>query len=53
MNDNKKKSNVIIVAAGIGSRAGGQLPKQYQEINGTPILALTTNKFLTMFEIKI
>ena len=52
MNDNTKKSNVIIVAAGIGSRAGGQLPKQYQEIDGTPILALTTNKFLTMFEIK-
>ena len=52
MNDNTKKSNVIIVAAGIGSRVGGQLPKQYQEINGTPILALTTNKFLTMFEIK-
>ncbi len=52
MNNNTKKSNVIIVAAGTGSRVGGPLPKQYQEINGTPILALTTNKFLTMSEIQ-
>ena len=52
MIDNIKKSNVIIVAAGTGSRVGGPLPKQYQEINGTPILAITTNRFLTMPEIQ-
>ena len=52
MIDNTKKSNVIIVAAGTGSRVGGPLPKQYQEINGTPILAITTNRFLTMPEIQ-
>ena len=51
MTDNKKKSNVIIVAAGKGTRVGGPLPKQYQEINGTPILALTINRFVTMSEI--
>ena len=52
MINNTKKSNVIIVAAGTGSRVGGPLPKQYQEINGTPILAITTNRFLTMPEIQ-
>ena len=52
MIDNTKKSNVIIVAAGTGSRVGGPLPKQYQEINGIPILAITTNRFLTMPEIQ-
>jgi 2-C-methyl-D-erythritol 4-phosphate cytidylyltransferase/2-C-methyl-D-erythritol 2,4-cyclodiphosphate synthase len=36
----------------LGSRVGGPLPKQYQEINGTPILAITTNRFLTMPEIQ-
>ena len=52
MTDNNKKSNVIIVAAGKGTRVGGPLPKQYQEINGTPILALTINRFITMSEIQ-
>ena len=28
----------LIVAAGTGSRAGGELPKQYQRIGGTPML---------------
>ena len=52
MTDNDKKSNVIIVAAGKGNRVGGPLPKQYQEINGIPILALTINRFITMSEIQ-
>ncbi len=52
MTDNHKKSNVIIVAAGKGSRVGGPLPKQYQEINGITILALTINRFITMSEIQ-
>jgi 2-C-methyl-D-erythritol 4-phosphate cytidylyltransferase/2-C-methyl-D-erythritol 2,4-cyclodiphosphate synthase len=52
MINNTKKSNVIIVAAGTGSRVGGPLPKQYQQINGMPILAITTNRFLTMPEIQ-
>lgn len=33
----------IIVAAGRGTRAGGDLPKQWQEIAGRPILAHTIN----------
>ena len=52
MTENNNKSNVIIVAAGKGSRVGGPLPKQYQEINGIPILALTINRFITMSEIQ-
>ena len=31
----------IIVAAGRGSRAGGDVPKQYQEIGGEPVLQHT------------
>jgi 2-C-methyl-D-erythritol 4-phosphate cytidylyltransferase/2-C-methyl-D-erythritol 2,4-cyclodiphosphate synthase len=31
----------IIVAAGRGTRAGGGMPKQYRDLNGTPILART------------
>ena len=29
----------VIVAAGVGSRVGGALPKQYQVIAGKPVLA--------------
>ncbi|GAA4130903.1 2-C-methyl-D-erythritol 4-phosphate cytidylyltransferase [Sphingobacterium kyonggiense] len=36
---------VIIVAAGTGSRIGGNLPKQYVPINGKPILMHTIEKF--------
>lgn len=36
---------VIIVAAGTGSRVGGNLPKQYIPINGKPILMYTIEKF--------
>lgn len=37
---------VLIVAAGSGSRAGGGgIPKQYQQIGGTPILARSVGAF--------
>lgn len=36
----------IIVAAGRGLRAGGELPKQYQSLAGEPILARTLRPFL-------
>lgn len=32
---------LIILAGGIGSRIGGDIPKQYLNINGTPIIKLT------------
>ena len=31
----------IIVAAGRGNRAGGDLPKQWQNLNGAPVIART------------
>ena len=46
----KKKNNkpfvaVVIVAAGSGSRMGTDIPKQFIEISGKPILAYTLEKF--------
>ena len=35
----------IIVAAGQGSRIGGDLPKQFQPVGGKPILVYTLQKF--------
>lgn len=35
----------IVVAAGRGSRAGGPLPKQYQQIGGEPVLRRTLRLF--------
>ena len=40
-----KKKYAIIVAGGIGSRMGGDLPKQFQNLNGRPILMHTIEKF--------
>lgn len=37
---------VIIPAAGIGSRFGSEIPKQYVDLGGTPILAATIGRFL-------
>jgi len=37
----------IIVAAGRGTRAGGEIPKQYQRLRGVPILARTVAGFAT------
>lgn len=39
------KTGVIIVAAGRGERAGGDLPKQYREIGGLAVLARTVRAF--------
>ena len=40
------KIAAIIVAAGRGTRAGGEIPKQYREIGGRPVLARTLDLFL-------
>ncbi|MCZ2355412.1 MAG: 2-C-methyl-D-erythritol 4-phosphate cytidylyltransferase [Bacteroidia bacterium] len=37
---------VIVVAGGIGTRMGSQIPKQFIDINGLPILAHTLTKIL-------
>jgi 2-C-methyl-D-erythritol 4-phosphate cytidylyltransferase/2-C-methyl-D-erythritol 2,4-cyclodiphosphate synthase len=36
----------VIVAAGRGHRAGGEMPKQYREIAGEPVIRPTLNAFL-------
>jgi 2-C-methyl-D-erythritol 4-phosphate cytidylyltransferase / 2-C-methyl-D-erythritol 2,4-cyclodiphosphate synthase len=36
----------VIVAAGRGERAGGDVPKQYQDIAGEPMIRLTLSAFL-------
>lgn len=41
----EKKQSVIIVAGGKGLRAGGELPKQFQPINGEPMLMHTIRAF--------
>lgn len=40
-----KSAAVVIVAAGRGTRAGGDLPKQWQSLAGQPILARTLDVF--------
>ncbi|WP_417481797.1 bifunctional 2-C-methyl-D-erythritol 4-phosphate cytidylyltransferase/2-C-methyl-D-erythritol 2,4-cyclodiphosphate synthase [Maricaulis sp.] len=40
------KIGAIIVAGGRGTRAGGDVPKQYREIAGRPVLARTLDVFL-------
>ena len=39
------KTAAIIVAAGRGTRAGGERPKQWQLLNGRPVLAWTLDAF--------
>lgn len=39
------QKSVIIVAAGSGKRMGGQIPKQFLELNGRPVLMWTLEKF--------
>ena len=36
----------VVVAAGRGHRAGGEMPKQYREIAGEPVIRPTLNAFL-------
>jgi 2-C-methyl-D-erythritol 4-phosphate cytidylyltransferase len=40
------KKALIIVAGGSGIRMGGDLPKQYQELAGLPLIVHTLEKFL-------
>lgn len=42
----KANTIAIIVAAGRGVRAGGDIPKQYQIVNGTSLIRLTVQSFL-------
>lgn len=42
---NNKKTAAIIAAAGIGSRMGGSVPKQYLKIGGEPMLVKTLRAF--------
>ncbi len=41
-------AHVLIVAAGVGARAGGEFPKQYREIAGKPVLVHTVAAFLPL-----
>ncbi len=41
----KRRTVAIIPAAGLGIRMGSKRPKQFLEVNGTPILALTLRTF--------
>lgn len=45
------KVAVLIVAGGRGSRFGGELPKQYAELDGEPVLRRTVRAFLDHPEI--
>ncbi len=43
----------VIVAAGRGQRAGGEVPKQYREIAGEPVIRPTLAAFLSHPEINV
>jgi 2-C-methyl-D-erythritol 4-phosphate cytidylyltransferase/2-C-methyl-D-erythritol 2,4-cyclodiphosphate synthase len=45
------KTAVLIVAAGRGERAGGEIPKQYQKICGEPVLRKTIKCFASRKDI--
>jgi 2-C-methyl-D-erythritol 4-phosphate cytidylyltransferase/2-C-methyl-D-erythritol 2,4-cyclodiphosphate synthase len=40
------KTAALIVAAGRGVRAGGDVPKQYRSVGGRPLIAWTLDRFL-------
>lgn len=42
---NNLKTGVIIASGGLGTRFGGDKPKQFLEINGKPVITLTLEKF--------
>lgn len=44
-----EKFSIIIVAGGRGSRFGSSTPKQFLLLNGTPILCVTVEQFLTAY----
>lgn len=39
------KNYVIILAGGVGKRMGADIPKQFMEVNGKPIIAYTIERF--------
>lgn len=45
MTDNNTNTHIIIVAAGTGNRFGGDIPKQFVELCGRPVLAHTIEAF--------
>lgn len=44
----KKTTAAVIVAAGLGTRAGGDVPKQYANLMGKPVIAHTLAAFRAM-----
>ena len=44
------KKYAVIVAGGSGSRMGAEMPKQFLELCGRPILWYTLNTFLSAYE---
>ncbi|MEE3317732.1 MAG: 2-C-methyl-D-erythritol 4-phosphate cytidylyltransferase, partial [Pseudomonadota bacterium] len=40
------KTSALIVAAGRGTRAGGEIPKQYQPLLGRAVLSWTIERFV-------
>ena len=45
MNDRRMRCNVIIPAAGSGTRFGAETPKQYLTLRGRPLIAWTIERF--------
>ncbi|QWD78792.1 2-C-methyl-D-erythritol 4-phosphate cytidylyltransferase [Polynucleobacter sp. MWH-Svant-W18] len=45
-NQSLKKCHALLPTAGTGSRLGGELPKQFQELAGKPMLAYALDAFL-------
>ena len=45
-NQSLKKCHALLPTAGAGSRLGGHLPKQFQELAGRPMLSFAINAFM-------
>jgi len=45
-NQSMKKCHALLPTAGVGSRLGGNLPKQFQELAGRPMLAYALEAFM-------
>ena len=50
MNKLEKKYYAVILAGGTGSRFGGEMPKQFIDLGGKPIIVHTIEKFLCFSE---
>jgi 2-C-methyl-D-erythritol 4-phosphate cytidylyltransferase len=44
--ENKRKCHVLLPTAGSGRRLGGELPKQFQQLAGKPMLAYAVKAFM-------